>query len=83
MKIAHALELDCRGLYCPLPVLRTEKALAGLASGQVLKVVATDPAVVIDMAVFSDRSGHEIVRQVEEKGEFVFWFRKAAAEREK
>ena len=42
--VSHtARELDCRGLYCPLPVLRTERALATLAPGEVLEVVATDP----------------------------------------
>lgn len=72
-----ARELDCRGLYCPLPVLRTERALAGLAAGEVLKVVATDPVAELDMAVFSHRSGHQLLRQVRHGEELVFYFRKA------
>ena len=69
--------LDCRGLYCPLPVLRTERALAGMAAGELLEVVATDPVAEIDMAVFSQRSGHPLER-VERRGEeLVFRFRRA------
>ena len=70
--------LDCRGLYCPLPVLRTERALAGLAAGEILEVVATDPASSLDMAVFSQRSGHELLRRDRREGELVFYFRRAA-----
>ena len=73
-----ARRLDCRGLYCPLPVLRTERALAELAPGQVLEVVATDPVAEIDMAVFSQRSGHELLRRDRREGELVFYFRRAA-----
>ena len=61
----HA-ELDCRGLSCPLPILKTKKALAGLAAGQVLKVVSTDPGSVPDMAAFSRQTGHAILRRTEE-----------------
>ena len=75
--------LDCRGLYCPLPVLRTERALADLAVGEVLEVVATDPVAEIDMAVFSQRSGHELLGRDRRGPELVFRFRRAepAAER--
>ena len=74
-----ARELDCRGLYCPLPVLRTERALAGLAPGDVLRVVATDPVAELDMAVFSQRSGHELLRRERRGEELVFHFRRSAA----
>ena len=70
--------LDCRGLYCPLPVLRTERALAGLAAGETLEVVATDPVAEIDMAAFSHRSGHELLRLERRGEELVFFFRRAA-----
>ena len=72
-------ELDCRGLYCPLPVLRTERALADLAIGEVLKVVATDPVAELDMAVFSYRSGHQLIRQERHGEELVFYFRHGPA----
>ena len=72
-----ALELDCRGMNCPLPVLKTKKAITGLASGDVLRVVSTDPGSVADMAAFSRRTGNEIVDQSEGGGEYTFMFRKA------
>lgn len=75
--ITPTQELDCRGLNCPLPVLKTKKAIVSLASGDVLKVVATDPGSVADMAAFSRRTKHEIIDQSQGDGEFVFFFRKA------
>ncbi len=60
-------------------MLRTERALAGLAPGEVLEVVATDPVAEIDMAVFSQRSGHELLRSERRGREHVFTFRRAAS----
>ena len=54
-------ELDARGLNCPLPILRTKKALTELASGQVLKVMATDPGSVKDFQAFSKQTGHTLL----------------------
>jgi len=75
--ITPTLELDCRGMNCPLPVLKTKKAIVGLTAGDVLKVVSTDPGSVADMAAFSRRTGNEILEQSEGDGEFVFFFRRA------
>jgi tRNA 2-thiouridine synthesizing protein A len=72
-------ELDCRGLYCPLPVLRTERALAGLAVGETLRVVATDPVAELDMAVLCQRAGHHLVRLERRDEELVFLLRRGAA----
>jgi tRNA 2-thiouridine synthesizing protein A len=69
-------ELDTRGLNCPLPILRTKKALSDLASGQVLKVVATDPGAVKDFQAFSKQTGHELLQQGEANREFTFFMRK-------
>jgi tRNA 2-thiouridine synthesizing protein A len=69
-------ELDARGLNCPLPILRTKKALAELQSGQVLKVVATDPGAVKDFQAFSRQTGHELLSHNEERREFTFFMRK-------
>jgi tRNA 2-thiouridine synthesizing protein A len=70
-------ELDARGLNCPLPILRTKKALAALASGQVLKVLATDPGAVKDFHAFSRQTGHELISHTEdERREFTFFMRK-------
>ena len=69
-------ELDTRGLNCPLPILRTKKALGDLTSGQVLKVVATDPGAVKDFQTFSRQTGHELLSASESAGEFHFVLRK-------
>jgi tRNA 2-thiouridine synthesizing protein A len=69
-------ELDTRGLNCPLPILRTKKALSDLSSGQVLKVVATDPGAVKDFQTFSKQTGHELLQQGEANREFTFFMRK-------
>jgi tRNA 2-thiouridine synthesizing protein A len=69
-------ELDARGLNCPLPILRTKKALADLHSGQVLKVLATDPGAVKDFQAFSRQTRHELVSHSEESKEFTFFMRK-------
>ena len=69
-------ELDTRGMNCPLPILKTKKALAELASGQVLKVVSTDAGSVKDMAAFANQTGNTLVSSSEEKGEYVFMMKK-------
>ncbi len=69
-------ELDARGLNCPLPILRTKKALAEMSSGQVLKVVATDPGSVKDMQAFAKQTGNELVSSAEAGGEFTFFMKK-------
>ena len=69
-------ELDARGLNCPLPILRAKKALTGLQSGQVLKVLATDPGAVKDFQAFSRQTGHELMSHAEANKEFTFFMRK-------
>jgi len=69
-------ELDARGLNCPLPILRTKKALADLQSGQVLKVLATDPGSVKDFQTFARQTGHELLSHDEENREFTFFMKK-------
>ena len=54
-------EVDARGLNCPLPILRAKKALADMESGQILKVLATDPGSQRDFAAFAKQTGNEIV----------------------
>ncbi len=69
-------ELDARGLNCPLPILRTKKALTELQAGQVLKVLATDPGSVKDFQTISKQTGHELVSHAEANREFTFFMRK-------
>ena len=56
-------EIDTRGLNCPLPILKAKKALADMASGEVLKVVATDPGSMRDFQAFARQTGHELLEQ--------------------
>ena len=72
----HDKEIDTRGLNCPLPILRTKKALSDVASGQVLKVVATDPGSVKDFETFSKQTGHALLSHAQANGEFTFFMRK-------
>ncbi|WP_414039931.1 sulfurtransferase TusA family protein [Acidithiobacillus sp. M4-SHS-6] len=69
--------LDARGLNCPLPILRTKKALGELTSGQVLKIVATDPGAVKDFEAFSKQTKNPLLEQAEAAGEFIFFIQKA------
>ena len=69
-------ELDARGLNCPLPILRTKKALGGLASGEVLKVISTDPGSVKDMQAFAKQTGNVLLSSAESSGEFVFFIQR-------
>ena len=72
----HDKEIDTRGLNCPLPILRTKKALADVKSGGVLKVVATDPGSVKDFETFARQTGHALLSHAELNGEFTFFMRK-------
>ena len=69
-------ELDTRGLNCPLPILKAKKALADLVSGELLKVVATDPGSVRDFQAFCRQTGNELVEQTSADGEFVHLLRR-------
>ncbi len=70
-------ELDASGLNCPLPILKAKKALASLSSGQVLRVIATDPGSVKDFEAFAKQTGNELVESKEEGGKFYFLIKKA------
>jgi tRNA 2-thiouridine synthesizing protein A len=69
-------ELNARGLSCPLPIVKTKKALADMTSNQVLKVISTDTGSVKDMAAFAEQTGNSLLSTVEENGEFVFYMKK-------
>ena len=69
-------ELDTRGLNCPLPILRAKKALSDLASGQLLKVVATDPGSLRDFQAFARQTGNELVEQQQVGEEIVHVLRR-------
>jgi len=69
-------ELDARGLNCPLPILRTKKSLNDMVSGQILRVVATDPGSVKDFQAFSKQTGNELLSAETATNEFVFFMKK-------
>ncbi|PQA80105.1 hypothetical protein C5F52_26250 [Limnohabitans sp. TS-CS-82] len=65
------VELDTRGLNCPLPILKAKKALTAMESGQVLKVLSTDTGSVRDFAAFAKQTGNELLSQTTEGRDFV------------
>ena len=69
-------EVDAKGLNCPLPVLRTKKALNDMRSGQVLRILATDPGSVRDFQAFCRQTGNELLQHSEDNGVFVFVLRR-------
>lgn len=69
-------ELDARGLNCPLPILKTKKALGELTAGQVLKVVSTDAGSVKDMEAFAKQTGNELIASQDQGKEYVFFLKK-------
>lgn len=72
----HDADLDARGLLCPLPVLKARKRLQALTSGEVLRVLADDPAAIIDMPHFCSQTGHQLVETGEADGAQVYLIRK-------
>ena len=70
-------EFDASGLNCPLPILRTKKALGKMDSGQVLRVIATDPGSVKDFDAFANQTGNKLLSSGEENGKYVFLIEKA------
>ncbi len=70
--------IDVKGMSCPLPVLRANRALRGLAAGDRLRVLATDRAAVADFQAFCRETGHALLAWSEEGGVFSFVIRKKA-----
>lgn len=70
------MELDARGLNCPLPILRAKKSISQLGVGQTLKILATDPGSVKDFESFCKQTGNELLQSVENDGEFSFLIKK-------
>ncbi len=69
-------EVDARGLNCPLPILKAKKALADMPSGQVLKILATDPGSMRDFQAFARQTGNELLEQSSEDSEFTHYLRR-------
>ncbi|EDL66787.1 sulfurtransferase TusA family protein [Bacillus sp. SG-1] len=68
--------LDAKGLACPMPIVKTKKAMNELESGQVLEVVATDKGAKSDLTAWAKSGGHELLDHKEENDIFTFWIKK-------
>ena len=69
-------EIDTRGLNCPLPILKAKKALADMRSGEVLKVIATDPGSVRDFQAFARQTGNELLEQSQDASDYIHFLRR-------
>jgi tRNA 2-thiouridine synthesizing protein A len=69
-------ELDARGLNCPLPILKTKKALADMQTGQVLRVMATDHGSVRDFQAFARQTGNQLLAQEQDEESFIFFMQR-------
>ena len=69
-------ELDARGLNCPIPILRTKKFLTTMETGEIVRIMATDPGSVKDFEAFARQTDNELLSSTEAKGEFQFMLKK-------
>ncbi|NTW83357.1 MAG: sulfurtransferase TusA family protein [Chlorobiaceae bacterium] len=74
--IKSNVELNCEGLNCPLPILKTKKTIDGMQSGEVLKISTTDPGSVNDMDSWAKRTGNELLEHAEQGAVHTFYIRK-------
>ncbi len=70
-------ELDATGLQCPMPLLLAKRALHGMASGEALRVVATDAGSVRDFALYTEQAGHDLLESRQLDGSYIYLIRKA------
>ena len=76
MSITPDQTLDCSGMACPMPILKTKKAVDSLQLGQILKMIATDPGATSDMEAWTKKTGHELVASEQENGKFIFYIKR-------
>lgn len=68
--------LDCSGMACPMPILKTKKAIDALKPGQILKMIATDPGSVSDMEAFTRKTGNHLIEVEREDDKYLFFIKK-------
>jgi len=78
MDITPAQTLDASDLACPMPIIKTKKAIDGMAAGEILKLIATDAGSVSDVKAWTGKTGHELLGHEEVDGKFVFFIKKRA-----
>jgi TusA-related sulfurtransferase len=76
MNLTIAKEVDTKGMACPLPILKAKRALAEVSSGELIRVVATDPASVRDFQAFAKQTGNELVEQTNTASEYIHILRR-------
>ncbi len=74
--IEFSMEVDASGLLCPLPLLRLKKALMGMVSDDVVKIIVTDPAAHLDFGVYANQSGHKIIELIKQDNQQIFYIKK-------
>jgi tRNA 2-thiouridine synthesizing protein A len=74
--LAEDKVLDCSGMLCPVPVIKTSKAIKEIQVGQVLKMIATDPGAPPDMEAWARQTGNELLDSHKEGDKFIFYFRR-------
>jgi tRNA 2-thiouridine synthesizing protein A len=78
MDIMPTQTLDASDLACPMPIIKTKKAIDGMAAGEILKLIATDAGSVSDVKAWTGKTGHELLGHEEVDGKFVFFIKKRA-----
>jgi len=73
----HDQELDCRGLNCPLPILKTNQTITKMAVGQILRIEASDPGSVSDMQAWSNQTGNELLEHHSEGDIYTYYVKKS------
>jgi tRNA 2-thiouridine synthesizing protein A len=76
MSFTFDQELDCSGLACPMPILKTKKAIDTMETGQVLKMVATDPGSVPDVLAWTSKTGHELLGHEQDGDKYTFFIKR-------
>ena len=76
MSLDFDMELDTCGLNCPLPILKAKKSLTAMQSGQVLKVMSTDPGAQRDFEAFAKQTGNELLLQETDGERFLIWMKR-------
>ncbi|OJX38952.1 MAG: response regulator SirA [Chloroflexi bacterium 44-23] len=76
MSVKADLTLDCSGMACPMPILKTKKAVESLQLGQVLEMIATDPGSTSDIDAWTQKTGHELVDSRQEGNKYIFYIKK-------
>ncbi len=70
------MTLDCRGILCPMPVIRVSQAVKKINVGQVIEMLTTDPGSVPDMEAWSNQTGHQLLSRNEREGVYTFYIRR-------